>query len=768
MNISYALSFALIGFASTIAQIIALRELLTVFSGSELAVAIVVAAWLFWTAAGSMAGGKISHRLHHRQVFFAWLQTASGLVLIGTVFLFRIARALFQVGAGELVTLEQMLAASFLTVAPFCLTAGFLFSLACLVLAARMPVWTRSPGLVYFLEGLGAGMGGLLFCLFLVHRFNVVQILSGVALCLWASGLLMSREMMRFRWLRACVLVAVFLGLVLVQHQSQRLNLESRQWQWPDFRLLDSEETAYGHIVVLAREEQRSFFENGLWNFTVPDRLTAEKAVHFALLQHPQPRTVLLIGGGVSGSLNQSLQHPSIQRVDYVELDPRLIEIAKSYLPDEVTAALDDPRVEVHHEDGRLYLARSTRLYDVILINLPEPFTAQLNRFYSREFLRLAAEKLNKRGICFFSASGAETALGPIQARYLKLLHRTATSVFPSVVVFPGQTVRFFCSNDTRVLTTDPEILVQRLRRRGLELLYVQDYYILWDLSRPRQQSFMEMIGRADESSVNTDLNPRAYFYNLLLWGSQYSPLVLKLFGALSQRIIWYGLIVLCALTAVLSWALRQREPSPRLLKMRILYAVGVFGLTEISLEIVIVFAFQIFFGYLYYKIGLLVTFYMVGLALGSFTLSYYPKRREAQMRALIIVQSILALFCLALALTVLSFHKEPAVHEHFLYREAFTLMSLAAGFLGGTHFPLANRLFVEQRDGVGRTAGLIYAVDLLGSFLGSLTVGLLLIPIAGILQSLAILAVANVTAILLLVGSRAGPLLSSASPGNF
>ncbi len=75
--------------------------------------------------------------------------------------------------------------------------------------------------------------------------------------------------------------------------------------------------------------------------------------------------------------------------------------------------------------------------------------------------------------------------------------------------------------------------------------------------------------------------------------------------------------------------------------------------------------------------------------------------------------------------------------------------MSFAAGFIGGTHFPLANRLLLTEQTRVGRVAGLIYAVDLLGSFLGCLLVGLVFIPSVGILQTLILLALINVSAIL-------------------
>jgi spermidine synthase len=444
------------------------------------------------------------------------------------------------------------------------------------------------------------------------------------------------------------------------------------------------------------------------------------------------------------------LQHPSIRNVEYVELDPRLIQLGKIHLPVQVTAALKDPRVMVLHQDGRHYLAHSSNLYDAILVNLPEPYTAQINRFYTQEFFRLAASKMREGGVFFFTASGSEAALGPIQAKYLKLLYLTALKVFPEVVVFPGQTARFFCSNSHGILTTQPETLVQRLQQRKLQLLYVQDHYILWDLSPLRQETFMAMVDQAGETGVNSDLNPRAYSYNLLMWSSQYSQMIGRAFSALSRRMVWTGMLILCGLVALLSFRQRFGATSSSFPTGKLLYSVSIFGLTEISLEILIVFAFQVFFGYVYYKIGLLLALFMVGLAAGSVTLSYYPRRRSSQIRALVTFQTILACFCLALAVVIVYFHNRPTLNlHHFLYRETFSFMSFAAGFIGGTHFPLSNRLLLTEQTRVGRVAGLIYAVDLLGSFLGCLLVGLVLIPSVGILQTLILLALVNISAIL-------------------
>ena len=750
MKLTPVIAFFLIGFAATVGQILVLRELLTVFSGSELAVAVVLAAWLFWTALGGLLGGKICQYRFSNQSFFGYLQCFSGLILLATVFFIRFVRLLFHVGAGELVTLGQMLAISFLSLAPFCLISGSLFSLACTLLAALIPQWKRSPGLVYFFEGLGAGIGGLIFTLLLIQHFTAIQIGAGIALLLCISGFVLTLQSSRRPWVYYPVFLVSFSFLLIIQQHSPNLDKISRQWQWPGFHLITSEETIFGHIAVVEKEKQISFFETGLWNFAVPDRLSAEEAVHYAMLQHPEPKSILLIGGGVSESLGQLLQHPGIREVEYVELDPRLIELGKIHLPSEVTAALEDPRVSVHNEDGRLYLAHTSKLYDVVLINLPEPFTAQINRFYTVEFFRLAASRMRNGGVFFFTASASETALGPHQAKYLKLLLRTALSVFPEVVVFPGQTVRFFCSNSHGTLVTKPETLVERIQQRNLQLFYVQDHYMLWDLSPLRQETFMAMVDQATEAGINSDLNLKAYAYNRLMLSSHYSQVIGKIFTFFSKPNIWTAIVLLFALVTILSF--RQRF-SANLLKpptIRVLYGVAFFGLTGISLEILIVLAFQVFLGYIYSEIGLLLALFMVGLAGGSITFSYYPRSSASNLKTFITFQSIMACFCLTLALVFLYFHNlAPSGSYNFFHREAFSLLSLVAGFIGGTHFPLANRLLIKAKTRVGPLAGLIYAVDLLGSFLGCLLVGMVLIPSVGILQTLFILALLNLTAVI-------------------
>ena len=75
-------------------------------------------------------------------------------------------------------------------------------------------------------------------------------------------------------------------------------------------RLLAAQNSIYGSLAVVGTDASRSLFENGLIVMTVPDPAAAEEAVHFALLEHPEPHRLLLIGGGMNGSIAEALAHP--------------------------------------------------------------------------------------------------------------------------------------------------------------------------------------------------------------------------------------------------------------------------------------------------------------------------------------------------------------------------------------------------------------------------------------------------------------------------
>ena len=262
--------------------------------------------------------------------------------------------------------------------------------------------------------------------------------------------------------------------------------------------------------------EQISFFANNLWQFTYPDPLTAEHQVQLGLLEHPQPRRVLLLGGGVAGLGAEILKTRTVtQPRPTWNWTPIWCGWPRgSCRPWPISPGTPGSASSIRMPAG--FSTTTPHRYDVILMALPEPKSAQLNRFYTREFYRLVAGKLLPGGVFSFALPGAETSLSPLRAAYLAMAYHTLGQVFPEVVAFPGGQVRFFASAGRGVLVSDPEVLVQRLQARQFPLQYVREYYLLQDLS-PWRRQYLNQVLRQPRPEVNTDLNPRCYFFDLAL-----------------------------------------------------------------------------------------------------------------------------------------------------------------------------------------------------------------------------------------------------------
>src|SRR5512139_1828624 len=100
-------------------------------------------------------------------------------------------------------------------------------------------------------------------------------------------------------------------------------------------------------------------------------------------------------------------------------------------------------------------------------------------------------------------------------------------------------------------------------------------------------------------------------------------------------------------------------------------------------------------------------------------------------------MEIFILVFCLLFILTqdiLFSFGMQPM--GLWTFKIAFLLMSLISGFWVGLEFPLSGRVFAGSEEGAGRTAGILYASDLLGAWAGALLVGVVFIPVLGILQT--------------------------------
>lgn len=748
--------FAL-GFASLSAQIVFLRELMARFYGNELSLGIALGSWLFWNGAGSLLGGRIADRLRDPLRLFVFAPLLLAPLLPSTLLAIRSVRPLLGLSPGQVIGFVRIFESAFAILAPFCLLNGCLFSFACAADARRrsLPAEGLGIGLVYAAEALGAVAGGLLTSLLLIRLLSPSALVSSLAGLPLAAGAALAFSRRGGGAEKAILALAVLLfALVLGRSVPARLESASLRREWRGLGLERVENTPYGNLVLTAREGQVSLFENGILSFTRPDPAAAEEAVHFPLLMHPGPRRVLLIGGGMGGALEEILKYPTVEEAVYVEIDPGIVRLAETGLKPGERAFLDDPRVEVVNTDGRRHLLSSVR-YDSIIVNLPDPFTAQINRFYTREFFALARRRLAPGGTLGIAASGAENYIGGELQNYLACLRATLASAFPHLVALPGETCRFVASDRADWLTADPAALEGRVRERGLDLKYVRAYY-LSDRLRPDRVAYLrEKLGSAPRVSLNLDFRPLSYFYDLVFWSTYFRGEGEGWFTRLLARatsLRWWWFLALPPAAFFLSRLRRGGKAGGGW----VIFPVFASGFSEIVFQVVILLAFQIFYGSVYYKLGLIVSLFMAGLAAGGAAAVRLLPRIARPRRLMLEVEGALCLYPLLLpAVFALAARfpglLPPALGEWVL----FPLLPLVGGFIGGFQFSIAARIRLRGSFGAGRTAGAVYGADLLGSCLGALLVSAFLIPILGLFPTCLAASLLNLSALAAIAAGR-------------
>ena len=719
------------GAGAMISQVLILRELLVLAQGQELKLALGLWGWLLWVGVGSLAGGRL-RGLGTPGLGLAGLGgllALLGLLLPATILASRALPSLAHLPLGQSLPLSTTFLLFLLLLAPTGLVSGYFFPNAVQVLGQAAP--QRAVGRAYYLETLGAALGVALLQLFLVGRYANLGLGLAVGLGLALAPWLLARP--RSRAARAAVvlnLLVLAAALLFVP----RLEPLSRTWEWPGRQVIATVDSPYALLSASREAEQISFFANDLWLFTYPDPLTAEHLVQFGLLEHPEPRRVLLLGGGVAGLGAEILKTRTVTELTYVELDPYLVRLAQGLLP-AVADLSRDPRVHLIYQDARRFIETTDQRYDVILMALPEPKSAQLNRFYTREFYRLVARKLLPGGVFSFALPGAETSLSPLRAAYLAMAYHTLGQVFSEVVAFPGGQVRFFASAGPGVLASDPEVLVRRLKQRRLSLQYVREYYLLQDLSPWRRQYLDQVLGQSPPS-INTDLNPRCYFFDLVLTTVQEGLGVKEALLAVQQwppAVPWAALILATVLTG---GALRRRPGA------RALYQVVVMGLGTMALEILVLVLYQIKLGSLYQQLGVLIAAFMAGMAAGSAAGCRWTGRARGGPRLLAALQGGLAVLAAALALWLQGGITLGAHGSEFWTRAGYVLVLALAGFGGGGIFAASAALWHEIVPAARGQGGRLYAADLLGATLGTLGISLLVLPVWGILPALWVVAV--------------------------
>ena len=746
----------IVGLVGTLAQILLLRELLALFQGNEPSAAAALGCWLLGTAAGSALASWRGRRRSPATAPLVCLLLLLTAALPGGLLLIRGSRLIWQVGIGELLPPFKMLAVAGCAAGLTGALCGALFARAWAEHGPRPARAQPGPPLaIYLAEAVGAAAAGPVFIWVLLPRLDAFQISLGGALVLLGGAAWLLRSMpgpavaLKAGWWLAAVL------LVGLGYHHDRLERLSRIWQWGP-TVVATADTAHHNLVLLREHSQWSLFGDGAWWFSVPDRQSAELEVLLPLLQHPRPRTLLLIGGCVSGRVEAALEHPGIEQIDCVEPDPGLLELIRSHFPPSGASGHPDrSAVHLHLDDPRRFLTRAPVRYDAILMAVGDPVNAGLNRFYSREFFELVARRLNPGGVFAFLASSGEDMMGGGQGGLLRSFHRTLAAVFARVLVVPGDQAQLLAGDRNTAFLTDPERLARRIDERGLTLQYLTRERFQ-DLFSPLRMNYLQAVLAADDGQaigVNTDFLPACYRSALLLWAGRWSSSLMDLTRRLLVLPPAMVMAVLVAFgTGLVLW-FRLRPNAPAAVHLAVLAT----GMLQLIVQILTLIGYQVLVGYLYTRLALIISAFMAGLALGTALASAWAARGGAPIRirrALKAVQLLMVLDPLLLLLLFKGLHGTAAAAPEMLVTLLFSLFAGTAGSLGGAHFALAVLVCQDwtlRRDLLG---GRLYALDIAGAMVGALAAPLLVIPVLGLIGGAAALSCVGLVVWLVLLES--------------
>lgn len=696
----YLVSIALIGAAAIATQVLLFREIVNFFSGNELVYGLSIFSWLILYAIGSFFLGKYSAKIKDKLFCLILAQSFIAILIPAEIFLIRALKH-----PGPTADILSALLGIAVMLAPAAITLGFLFSFSSSLLKEIFKK-DRSPiSRVYIAEAIGSILGGALLTYILLFFLNAFYISAVLAALTAISLVSLSFSASR----KSPLVLGVILTLIAVSLSvyANDLNLYSEQLSWKDYQLVQTADSPYGRISVIGDHETYNFFENRQLLFSTADQLSDEEAAHFPMLQHPDPKNILLIGGGVSGVTKELLKYP-IDKLDYVDLDHKIIEMAKSLIP-------IDQRFNIRAMDGVKHLKDTGERYDLIIINLPDPANAQLNRFFTLEFFELCKNRLTENGVLSLKLETSESYIG----RELKLLNQTVnktlSQAFKNTLVLPGNFNYFFASEAP--LSGDPSLLVKRWQGRNIAAEYFTADAIRSLLWPDKVQYINEAIRFDDATPINTNLNPISYYLELLLWTSYFpSPLKNSLYAMMKFNFLFIagGLILLFILLKLLSLNYKR---------LSVPIIIALIGFCGMSVQMVIIYTFQSLHGYIYQTIGLLTTVFMAGLALGSYYI--YSRISKIKDPANMLRWSIILLVTV-IVLILLMIRTIPLL-----------LVSFGIALPIGAAFPLAVKIQKKYKLEVGHLAGMLYGSDLFGGALAAILTTVYFIPIYGVINTL-------------------------------
>lgn len=659
------------GIASVVTQLVVIREFLTQFNGNEFVIALILFNWLLLGGIGTFlarAAGKKASLLR-----LAWLSV--GLIVLAPLelLMIRYFRDVFFI-YGSSAGFYPTFAYAFLTIVPYGLLLGFALPYSLVTARNILPAFSGTR--VYIADNIGDTLGGALFSFVLVAWVTPFQ-----ALCIAHLPLLFFACRVLTHSPRPKITIALA-GVICLFALASGMALEKQSLTPAQMTLSYYQESRYGRIAVYSDRDQHTLYLDGKPVMSDVNTALAEESVHYPLSQLKSVDRILLVSA--EGGMMAEIARHRPSAVDYVEIDPMLSDAAFAF------GFLEDlPGLTRIHQDGRVFLHRTEAIYDAVILSLPEPDTFQINRFFTDAFFGIAKARLSDGGILSFSVTGFDNYIRDEQAAKIASLRNTAKQHFKHVALIPGEKIHFLCAD----FKPDNDIIAL-LDAKNIQTDYLHGFF-RGNVTDERIRYLYDHINI--DAPLNLDFSPHLMRLMYKDWFARFSTSP-------------YGFLAFISLFFIIYLVRASREEF-------VLFSTGC---VLMGGQILIIFAFQILFGYIYEQIGWIVTVFLAGLLPGA-VFGHRIRARGAK----ILIAADGALVALLLLFLFLIIHVGDSLPP-----ATFLILGMSMSAACGIQMPVALHLRGDGKSGVIQA----FSADLIGAAAGTLITSVILIPYIGII----------------------------------
>ena len=331
---------------------------------------------------------------------------------------------------------------------------------------------------------LGALIATLIFPFFLIPFvglfkssliFGLINVWIGLLTFVVFRSSISSNKRSQLIWLGGTS-VTLLVGFMLFQSSKILIDWNNKIYKYD---VVYEDRTPYQNIVLTESAAEFRLYLNGAIQFSSKDEYRYHEAlVHIPAQQLTEVKKALILGGGEGLALRELLKYDELEQVVLVDLDPAIVDLSKNFTSIKKLngSALTDPRVEIITADAFTYLSTHEDIYDLIIVDLPDPTSESLARLYSDVFYKLLFKSLSADGVMVTQATSPELTPDAFWCINATLEQIENVSTFPYHVHIPsfGEWGFIMAKRDDRLKTTFRTDIDYRYLENGImhHLLY--------------------------------------------------------------------------------------------------------------------------------------------------------------------------------------------------------------------------------------------------------------------------------------------------------